>query len=166
MTWGYIKKQLNTKLGGFPNTCGIQINQQTRGNSFSSLLLDVYLQLNMFRPSSRPWSGPRPTALLSPRSEGKTRGCYCSCWAPDHGREDARNMLSCKLTSSDELENLMQVVGWFIWTVWWCTDVQTLNVWNSEGEHLFEWHEKKRMTARNTDGKLLFLRANAINTRN
>jgi hypothetical protein len=38
---------------------------------------------------------PRPTALLSPRSNGKTRGCYFSCWAPDDGREDARNMLSC-----------------------------------------------------------------------
>jgi len=38
---------------------------------------------------------PRTTALL-PRSEGKTRGCYCSCWAPVDGREDARNMLSCK----------------------------------------------------------------------
>jgi len=25
---------------------------------------------------------------------GKTRGCYCS-WAPDDGREDARNMFSC-----------------------------------------------------------------------
>jgi hypothetical protein len=36
------------------------------------------------------------TELLPPRSEGKTRGCYCSCWAPDNGREDARNMLSCK----------------------------------------------------------------------
>jgi len=33
--------------------------------------------------------------LLPPRSSGKTRGCYCSCWAPDDGREDARNMLSC-----------------------------------------------------------------------
>jgi len=36
---------------------------------------------------------PRPTALLSPRSEGKTRGCYCSCWAHDDWREDTRNML-------------------------------------------------------------------------
>jgi len=27
------------------------------------------------------------TALLSPRSEGKTRGCYCSFWAPDDGRK-------------------------------------------------------------------------------
>ena len=29
----------------------IQINQPTRCNSFSSLLLDVYAQLNMFRAS-------------------------------------------------------------------------------------------------------------------
>jgi len=52
----------------------IQIKQPTRCNNFSILLHDVCLQLNMFR----------------------TRGCYCSCWAPDDGREDARNMLSCK----------------------------------------------------------------------
>jgi len=38
---------------------------------------------------------PRPTALLPLRSNGKTRDCYWSCWAPDDGREDARNMLSC-----------------------------------------------------------------------
>jgi len=35
----------------------IQINQPTRCNSFSSLLLDVYVQLNMFRASSRPSTG-------------------------------------------------------------------------------------------------------------
>jgi len=39
------------------------------------------------------------SSSLSPRSEGKTRGCYCSCWAPDDGREDAWNTLSCKWTS-------------------------------------------------------------------
>jgi len=48
-----------------------QINQPTRCNSFSSLLLDVYVQLNMFRS----WSGrparPQPTALLSLSSNGK-----------------------------------------------------------------------------------------------
>jgi hypothetical protein len=38
---------------------------------------------------------PRPTALLPPRSNGKTRGYYCRCWAPGVGHEDARNMLSC-----------------------------------------------------------------------
>jgi len=34
-----------------------QINQPTRCNNFSSLLLDVYVQLTMFRASSRPSSG-------------------------------------------------------------------------------------------------------------
>jgi hypothetical protein len=34
----------------------IQINQQTRCNNFYSLLLGVYLQLNMFRASPRPSS--------------------------------------------------------------------------------------------------------------
>jgi len=29
--------------------------------------------------SSSRWFTVRPTALLSPRSEGKTRGCHCSC---------------------------------------------------------------------------------------
>jgi len=32
----------------------IQINQPTRCNNISSLLLDIYVQLNMFRVSSRP----------------------------------------------------------------------------------------------------------------
>ena len=35
----------------------IQVNQPTKCNNFSSLLLDVYLQLNMFQASSRPSSG-------------------------------------------------------------------------------------------------------------
>ena len=39
------------------------------------------------------------TARLSPRYEGKTRGCHCSHLAPDDGRENARNMLSCKQMS-------------------------------------------------------------------
>jgi len=33
-------------------------------------------------------TGPtRNTAQLSPRYEGKTRGCHCSHWAPDDGRK-------------------------------------------------------------------------------
>ena len=35
----------------------IQINQPTRCNNFCIILLDVYVQLNMFRASSRPSSG-------------------------------------------------------------------------------------------------------------
>jgi hypothetical protein len=39
------------------NYTKFKINQPTRCNSFSSLLLDVYVQLNMFRAFSRPSSG-------------------------------------------------------------------------------------------------------------
>jgi hypothetical protein len=82
----------------------LQINQPTRCNSFTYLLLDVYVWLSMFRAPPRPSSGayncisslwfyrwsvevaallvvvwpvarPRPTTLLPPRSNGKTRGC-------------------------------------------------------------------------------------------
>jgi len=35
----------------------VQLNQPTRCNSFTRLLLDVYVQLNMFWASSRPSSG-------------------------------------------------------------------------------------------------------------
>jgi len=45
------------------------------------------------------WSGrparPRPTALLSPSSEGKPEAATAVVVAPDYGHEDARNMLSC-----------------------------------------------------------------------
>jgi len=105
----------------------IQLTQPTRCNNFSSLLLDVYVQLNRFRGrphthhqelnncSSSLWfyclsmvvavllvvvgpvAGNRSVlanTLQSPTT-GPTRGCYCSCWVPKDGREDARNMLSC-----------------------------------------------------------------------
>ena len=97
-------------------------------NNFSVYYPDFCLQLNMFRAFFRPSSGAQwlqwqplffpsyrgdsravfvvgpagPTtnaARLSPRYEGKTRGCHCSHWAPYDGRENARNMLSCKQTS-------------------------------------------------------------------
>jgi hypothetical protein len=97
-------------------------------NNFSVYYPDVCLQLSMLRAFSRPSSGAqwlqwqplvlslyrgdsravfmiRPagpttnTTRLSPRYEDKTRGCHCSHWAPDDGRENARNILSCKQTS-------------------------------------------------------------------
>jgi hypothetical protein len=39
------------------------------------------------------------TARLSPRCDGQIRGCHCSHWAPDDGRENTRNMLRCKQSS-------------------------------------------------------------------
>jgi len=57
----------------------IQINQPTRCNNFSSLLPDVYLQLNMFRASSRPSSGAQqlqqqPLVLPSERGDSSAVG--------------------------------------------------------------------------------------------
>ena len=38
---------------------------------------------------------PRPTALLSPSSDGKPEAATTVVVAPDDEHEDARNMLSC-----------------------------------------------------------------------
>jgi hypothetical protein len=38
---------------------------------------------------------PRPTALLSPNTDGKQEAATKVVVAPDDGYEDARNMLSC-----------------------------------------------------------------------
>jgi len=73
---------------------------------------------------------PRPKALLSPRSNSKTRGCYCSCWAPDGGCEDAQNMLSCTQTSSNKLEKMLHIVGWFIGRVIWGLYSISKILWN------------------------------------
>jgi hypothetical protein len=40
-------------------------------------------------------SRPRPTALLSPNSDGKPEAATGVVVAPDDGHEDARNMLNC-----------------------------------------------------------------------
>ena len=57
----------------------IQINQPTRCNSFSNLLLDVYVRLNMFLASSRPSSGAQqlqqqPLVLPSERGDSSAVG--------------------------------------------------------------------------------------------
>ena len=38
---------------------------------------------------------PRPTALLSPRTDGKPEAATAVVVDPDDGHKDARNMLSC-----------------------------------------------------------------------
>ena len=54
---------------------------------------------------------PRPTALLSPSSDGKPEAATAVVVAPDDGHEDARNMLSFIKTTSNKLENLLHLVG-------------------------------------------------------
>jgi len=49
----------------------IQINQPTRCNNFTSLLLEVYVWLNMFRAPLRP----------SPGAYNCARGLWFYCWS-------------------------------------------------------------------------------------
>jgi hypothetical protein len=50
----------------------------------------------MFRASSRPLSvAQQPLESGDSSAFGRGRGCYYSCWAPNDGRDDAQNMLSC-----------------------------------------------------------------------
>jgi hypothetical protein len=50
--WGFMCSKINITTN-YVDTVIFPINQPTRRHNFSSLLLDVYLQLNMFRASSR-----------------------------------------------------------------------------------------------------------------
>jgi hypothetical protein len=59
----------------------------------------------VFGLAGRPDSPTTNTARLSPRYEGKTIGCHCSHWGPDDGRENARNMLSCKQSQDNKVKN-------------------------------------------------------------
>jgi hypothetical protein len=86
----------------------IQINYQPDATIFQFIILTFIYSWICFGHSPAHhqglndcwFTGPTTnTARLSPRYEGKTRGCHCSHWAPDDGRENARNMLSCKQTS-------------------------------------------------------------------
>jgi len=47
----------------------------------------------LFHADGRPAGPTTNTVRLSPRHEGKTRGCHWIHWAPDDGRENARNTL-------------------------------------------------------------------------
>jgi len=71
----------------------VQINQPTRCNNFSSLLLDVYVQLNMFR--GRPHANHQElnncsNSLWFYRWSVVVAALLVVVW-----REDARNTLSC-----------------------------------------------------------------------
>ena len=100
-------------------------------NNFSVYYPDVCLQLNMFRAFSRPSSGAQwlqrqplvlfsyrgdsravfvvglitNTAWLSPRHEGKTKGCHCSQWAPDDGGGTPETCWAVNKRQDNGLEN-------------------------------------------------------------
>ena len=69
----------------------IQIYQPTKCNIFSSLLLEVYVQLKMFRASSRPSSGAQqlqqqPLVLPLERGDSSAVGRGRAGW-PDHDQQ-------------------------------------------------------------------------------
>ena len=69
----------------------IPINQPTRCNNLSGLLLDFYVQLNMFRASSRPSSGAQqlqwqPLVLLLERGGSSAVG-RGRAGRPDHDQQ-------------------------------------------------------------------------------
>ena len=114
----------------------IQIIQPTRCNSFTSLLLDVYVWLNMFRasphPSSEAYNCTRSLwfyrwreaagALLVMVWQTTTNNAPATSlqqlnqrllvqlYAPDDGRGDVRSMLSHTQTSSNKLVKLLHLV--------------------------------------------------------
>ena len=69
------------------NLSAFQLYQPTRGYNFSSLLLDVYVQLNMFRMSSRPSSGAQQLQQ-QPLVLPLERGCSSAVGRGRAGRPD------------------------------------------------------------------------------
>jgi len=66
-------------------SCYIQLS--TESTKEMQQLLSVYYLSQPARP--------RPTALLSPSSDGKPEASTAVVVAPDDGHEDAQNILSC-----------------------------------------------------------------------
>jgi hypothetical protein len=69
----------------------IQIDHQPDATIFQFIILTLIYSstcFGRFPAHHQELNGPTTnTARLSPRYEGKTRGCYCCHWAPDDGQE-------------------------------------------------------------------------------
>jgi hypothetical protein len=87
-------------VGGSVHHHTIQINQPTRCNSFTSLLPDVYVSLNMFRVPPRPSSG--------------AYNCIILCFFITHFRHQASPRVSPRRsTQRRKLELWARNVRWF-----------------------------------------------------
>jgi hypothetical protein len=67
-----------------------------------------------------------PTATLQPpRSNGKTTGSYCRRTLPMMDEDLPETCWATHKRPNNKLVKLMHLVIWFIWIVWWCTDLRT-----------------------------------------
>jgi len=111
----------------------IQIIEPTGCNSFTSLLLDVYVWLNVF------WASPRPSS----GAYNCTRSLWFNCCSPTVKPETPSAVVCAwwwagrrpkhvepHINSSNKLVKLLHLVGWIIWIVWWCTDLRMWNPYN------------------------------------
>jgi hypothetical protein len=115
----------------------IQIIQPTRCNSFTSLVLDVYVWLSMFRASPCQSSGAYNCArshwfyrwreaagaslvvvwqtttnnTSAASLQRQNQRLLAQLYAPDDWQGDAQNMLSYTQTSSTKLVKLLHLVG-------------------------------------------------------
>jgi hypothetical protein len=94
----------------------VQINQPTRCNNLSRLLLDVYLQLNMFRASSRPSSGAQQLqwqllVLLLERGDNSAVGCGRTDYnRPDHDQQHCyQHALTVKPEAATAIVDLLMM---------------------------------------------------------
>jgi hypothetical protein len=73
----------------------IQINQPPRCNNFSSLLLDVYVQLNMFRASPRPTSGAQQIGMNQMLKDIRLALHMCQFVSVTDGNEHLQSFDAC-----------------------------------------------------------------------
>jgi len=88
----------------------IQINQPTRCNSFTNLLLDVLCRSTCF-------------GRLHAHHQELTAALTASAFTVG---TLVVAVLLLKM-SSNKIVKLLHLVGWFIWIVWWCADLATSN---------------------------------------
>ena len=97
----------STCFGRFP------AHHQELNDCSSNLWFYLRIVVTVVRPA-----GPTTnTARLSPRYEGKTRGCHCSHWAPDDGRENTRTCWAVNKCQENKLENCC--IWLVIYLHWW-----------------------------------------------
>jgi len=131
-----IRKLSSIKTTTNNTVTSIPINQPTRCNYFFSLLLDVYVQLNMFRAYTRPSSGAQqlkqqPLVLLSERGDSSALG-RGRAGRPDHDQQHCYHYASTVKPEADTaVVELLMMGVWTSETCWAVHKRQVINWRNS-----------------------------------